>query len=52
MQCNCREQFKQLFLRLVATRVHYHTLPIFVITYQIMGVQGDVAGLWRKHQGE
>lgn len=52
MKCNWREQFKQLFLILVATRVHYHTLSIFVITHQVMGVQDDVAGLWRKHQVE
>lgn len=39
MKCNWRELFKWLFFILAATWLHYHTLPIFIITYQIMGIK-------------
>lgn len=43
MQLNIDFFLKQLFFVLVATWLHYHTFPIFIITYQIMGIKYSTA---------
>ena len=43
MKCNRIELFKQLFFISVATCVHYHILPIFIIPYQTTEINYSAA---------